>query len=501
MARRGGASDNYLEVAAAAGGAAINASTTWTLGGWAYAFAAQDTTALLTSFKSSTSDITMCLGISTGASGLPVLGAWFAGAYDNSGSDWDSAGDPDGVIEVGRWVHLAGTHDGSTFQFFKNGKLRSTGASAGNTATGLAFRALHRWNSGAAFNGIGEDLWVYSGVVLTPGEIFDIYTGRRSPLEIRPAKLKGYWPLRDGGMSGKALDRSANQAHLSMTGTVPYWPGRHQIIVPTFIAPPEGKFGKGVSAFVGSGPDATQFSETASGILVSTALGTDLREYGETGTGVSPFVASGGQGGTVYFKSGAGVAPFTTAGVSGRVYIKSGLGASPRAAAGVAVYVPDPSPRVAGTFPIARGRIAGLIDRVNLSDPTNSAIVLVVLKKNGLQPDAALFAHDTLASILSASNDEATNSGYARIVLDDGDGVTATVDDSADMVKLDFPDQIWSSVAAAGGEWGALLVCYDADTTSGTDANVIPLTKHPFVIVPDGRDIFATVDPRGFAVC
>ena len=35
-------------------------------------------------------------------------------------------------------------------------------------------------------------------------------------------------------------------------------------------------------------------------------------------------------------------------------------------------------------------------------------------------------------------------------------------------------------VQAPGGAWGALLVCYDSDTTGGTDANIVLYLYNPF---------------------
>jgi len=61
-----------------------------------------------------------------------------------------------------------------------------------------------------------------------------------------------------------------------------------------------------------------------------------------------------------------------------------------------------------------------------------------------------------------------------------------------DRYDVDLPDQTWNAVAAGDG-WSKLLVCYDADTAAGTDANIIPLTAHDFVVVPDGTNITATI--------
>lgn len=144
-------------------------------------------------------------------------------------------------------------------------------------------------------------------------------------------------------------------------------------------------------------------------------------------------------------------------------------------------------------FNIAKGRVNELVNRVKSNDPANSAIVVVALKATGLEADAVLRDYDDLATLLAAANDEATNANYARKVLTDADLTAPTPDDVNDRQDADTPDLVWSLVAAAGGAWGKLLFCYDADTTTGTDANIIPLTANDFAVTPDGTDITATV--------
>jgi hypothetical protein len=51
---------------------------------------------------------------------------------------------------------------------------------------------------------------------------------------------------------------------------------------------------------------------------------------------------------------------------------------------------------------------------------------------------------------------------------------------------------------AAGDGWSKLVIAYDNDTTGGTDSNLIPLTAHDFVVVPDGSDITAQISATGF---
>jgi hypothetical protein len=43
--------------------------------------------------------------------------------------------------------------------------------------------------------------------------------------------------------------------------------------------------------------------------------------------------------------------------------------------------------------------------------------------------------------------------------------------------------------AATGNAIAKILVAYDADSTGGTDANLIPLTLFDAVATPDGNDL------------
>lgn len=148
-------------------------------------------------------------------------------------------------------------------------------------------------------------------------------------------------------------------------------------------------------------------------------------------------------------------------------------------------------------FNIALGRVAELYNRVDLNDPAASALVIVVLATAGIETDAVLKDADTLAAVVAGTTDEVTNTGYARKILTDADIVAFAPDDTNDRVDLDIPDQTWTAVAAGSG-WNDLLVCYDSDTAAGTDANIVPLTMHDFVLTPDGSDITAQIAATGF---
>lgn len=150
-------------------------------------------------------------------------------------------------------------------------------------------------------------------------------------------------------------------------------------------------------------------------------------------------------------------------------------------------------------FNIAKGRGVELYNHVKGNAPAASALVIVALKATGLEADATLIDYDDLATLLAAANDEATNTGYARKVLTDADlAALPAPDDANNRYDIDLPDQTWTAVQTTGGAWGALIVCYDADTAAGTDANLIPMSKHDFAVTPDGTDIVAAVNAAGF---
>jgi len=150
-----------------------------------------------------------------------------------------------------------------------------------------------------------------------------------------------------------------------------------------------------------------------------------------------------------------------------------------------------------GVFNISKGKVNEFVARVDGNDPAPSALVVVLLKV--VESDALLRDYDTLAAILAGANTEADFTNYARKVITDT-GLTAPVpDDTGDAQSADFPDPVWT---AAGGATNnnlvKAIVCYDADTGAGTDANLVPLTFHNFVITTNGGDLTAQLAAAGF---
>ena len=141
------------------------------------------------------------------------------------------------------------------------------------------------------------------------------------------------------------------------------------------------------------------------------------------------------------------------------------------------------------TFNVAKGRVVELYNRVKSNDPTNAAIILVPIETSGLEADATLIDADTLAALLSGATNEQTTMG--RKTLTDADlAALPAPDDSNDRYEVSLPTVTWT--AASGNAISKIAVCYDPDTTGGTDANIIPLTMFDFAQTPSGADIQMT---------
>ncbi len=140
-------------------------------------------------------------------------------------------------------------------------------------------------------------------------------------------------------------------------------------------------------------------------------------------------------------------------------------------------------------FNIAKGRVAELYARVENNDPANSALILVPLETSGLVADSTMIDYDDLATLLAGATNEQTTMG--RKVLTDADLATVPApNDASDYNELSLPTVTWA--AASGNAISKILVCYDSDTTGGTDSNIIPLTCFDFAQTPSGADIQMT---------
>jgi hypothetical protein len=130
-------------------------------------------------------------------------------------------------------------------------------------------------------------------------------------------------------------------------------------------------------------------------------------------------------------------------------------------------------------FNIAKGKVARYAD---LPD-ANDSLILVLLKASGLEADGTLQDYDTLAAILAAANDECDFTGYARRTLA---SITVTPDDTNNRQDVDAADPAaYTNTGGASQAAGKAVVCWDGDTTGGTDANIVPLVALDCVVTFD----------------
>lgn len=140
-------------------------------------------------------------------------------------------------------------------------------------------------------------------------------------------------------------------------------------------------------------------------------------------------------------------------------------------------------------FNIAKGRVGELYNRVEGNDPANSALIVVPIEFSGLEADSVLIDADNLAAVLAGTTNEQTTMG--RKVLTDAElAAIPAPDDTNDRGSWALPTITWAG--ATGNRIAKLVVCYDPDTTGGTDANIIPLTMFDYDMTPSGADIVAT---------
>jgi hypothetical protein len=145
----------------------------------------------------------------------------------------------------------------------------------------------------------------------------------------------------------------------------------------------------------------------------------------------------------------------------------------------------------------AKGRFTEWAERVNANDPANAALIIDNLATSGLETDAVLQDKDSFSDLVSGTTNFATGTGWARKTLDQAGGIVVTYDDTNNRVDIDIPDQTWTAVADAADDVSRLATGYDSDTTAGTDANILPVSTHDFVIQPDGSDVTAQIATAG----
>jgi hypothetical protein len=137
-------------------------------------------------------------------------------------------------------------------------------------------------------------------------------------------------------------------------------------------------------------------------------------------------------------------------------------------------------------FNVAKGRVVEFFNRVQSNDPANSAIILVPLSASDTEANAQ--DADTLTAALATAMNEQTGGSWVRKTLTNTELSAIAVDDTNNRFPATLPEVTWTTPTAASDTTG-LLVCYDSDTTGGTDANIIPISHHDFAVTADGNDV------------
>lgn len=131
---------------------------------------------------------------------------------------------------------------------------------------------------------------------------------------------------------------------------------------------------------------------------------------------------------------------------------------------------------------------------------TNDALVVIILQPVGQQDDDVLRDYDTVSQVLNGGNTECTAVNYARQTITSG--ATAVPDNTNNRVDVDLPNVTFPALGSmtgtkAGQPQSAVLICYQANTTTGTDSTLLVLSKHLYQFMADGSDRIVPF-PNGF---
>jgi len=202
------------------------------------------------------------------------------------------------TVSTGAWHAIGMTKDGNGTSNLipwldgsNNGNAVNSGSSIVNSTSPLRV-GLDNDNFGPADGRIAEvAIW---DVALTAAEFGALAKGT-SPLFIRPAGLKGYWPI--WGVASPEADLSGNGNNLSVTGTLAL--ADHAPVgmqVPSAFAydfesptPAFTKTGVGIAGLAGAGTSASLFAELGFGVVGASGYGPkDFASVGSTYTKLGP---------------------------------------------------------------------------------------------------------------------------------------------------------------------------------------------------------------------
>jgi hypothetical protein len=115
-------------------------------------------------------------------------------------------------------------------------------------------------------------------------------------------------------------------------------------------------------------------------------------------------------------------------------------------------------------------------------------LILVPLSASGTEAQGQDL--DDLAAVEADANfAERTTGGWVRKPLESAQlAAFPAPDDTNNRYDVSLPSVTWTAPTAANNTTG-LLVCYDSDTTAGTDSAILPVSHHDFAVTTDGNDV------------
>lgn len=139
-------------------------------------------------------------------------------------------------------------------------------------------------------------------------------------------------------------------------------------------------------------------------------------------------------------------------------------------------------------FNIVKGRAIELVNRVKVGDPAASRLYAIPLSTSVAQATAEDV--DDFAALITAGAVEITTNGWARITIAAADITAIAPDDTNNRNDADFIDLAFGSPTA--GTTSGIVICY-ASVASPTNAQLMPISHHDWVITGDGSAVTGTV--------
>ena len=151
-------------------------------------------------------------------------------------------------------------------------------------------------------------------------------------------------------------------------------------------------------------------------------------------------------------------------------------------------------------FNVGKGRVVELYKQIKNNNPANAAFVVVVLK--AVEADSVIKDVANLSLLLAAAgNAEADFTNYARIELTDAElAAWPNPNNTTDKYEITWPAlQFVDAGGVSDNNLTKTILCYDEDTTLGTDANITPLAAFDYVKVTDGSTLDISFETDAFA--